>query len=178
MLILMKGKILSTIKELQFATSNEIKLALGDARKKTFEEKLRELEEGREILRLTSEENSLFVEGFIPGPNLEVEEDPEIKSVLAELKLNRREDVVDWKHLSKRLIDNMDADIKELQEDIEGLYEDPKTLEMRYFDLSLRYHELHRMSYENFNTDSLRAPYDLLQECRSYLDKLEYRETP
>ncbi|MEE8167905.1 MAG: hypothetical protein V3T58_03410 [Candidatus Hydrothermarchaeales archaeon] len=174
----MRGKILSIVKELEFVTLDDIRLILGDVKKKTLEENFNALEKKRDLLKLRPEENSLSKEGFIPGPNLEADEDLELRKTLAAEGLNKRHDIVDWDSLSKRLIEDLTIEIQELKENIGQLHEDPKNLEMQYFDLSLKYHGIYRLLYENYDSGILNPIYILLQECKSYLDKLEYREAP
>jgi len=84
---------------------------------------------------------------FIPGPNIEVDEIFEIKEKLQ--NFNTRN--IDWKTVSKFL-----------------------EKEIRYFDLSLKYHEILRFFEENKEKIDLNLIYQKLTLCRKFLDKLEY----
>ena len=59
-------------------------------------------------------------------------------------------------------------------DDIKNLREEPKKLELRYFDLSLKYHEILRFFEENQEKIDLNLIYQKLTLCRKFLDKLEY----
>lgn len=175
----MRDKILSVLKELEFATFDEIKMALGDeSRKKTIEDNLENMEREGEIMRLFSSENTLNAEGFIPGPNLEVEEDPEVKKLLIEQGRSVKHGIVKWEALLARLASELRDNIQKLIADIDKLYKDPKTLELEYFDYSIRYHELYRLFNEKTDVGSLKSLSEMLKNCRSSLDKLVYTGTP
>ncbi len=174
----MKNKILAVVKELNFATAEEIKFALGDVKLKTLQDNIGALVSERDLIKLTKEENSLSKEGFIVGPNFEVEEDIEIKKVLSAGGYSKRETVIDWRALGRRLTDELTNDINNLREDIEKLYDKPKNLQMRYFDLAIRYHELYSLLYENYETEDLKICQNTLDTCKVLLDKLDYKETP
>ncbi len=174
----MKNKILAAVKELYLATAEEIKFVLGDVKARTFEDNIMALVVGGELIRLSPEENSLSKEGFIVGPNSEIEDDLEVKKALAEGGYSRRENVIDWSTLTRRLASELMAEIKNLKEDMEKLYGTPKNLQLKYFDLSLKYHELYRLFYENFETGELKPCKIGLDECRSLLVKIEQKGTP
>lgn len=175
----MKESILSIIKELEFATFDEIKKALGDdTRKKTLEDNLREMELAGEIIKILPDENKLSKEGYIPGPNLDVEENIETRRLLLDEGLSSRRDVINWEIIFTRLVSELSEKVEWLMEDINKLYKDPKTLEMEYFDYSLRYHEIYRMFNEKLETGSLKLISEQLKNCRSRLDNLNYKGTP
>ncbi|MEE9610399.1 MAG: hypothetical protein V3W19_04065 [Desulfatiglandales bacterium] len=174
----MKEKIASIVKELQFATSDEIKLVLGDARKKTIDYNLEKMEDGGEVIRILPSENSLEKEGIIEGPNLDVGENIEIREMLAEKDLHKRIDIINWDVMSKRLIKELNEKIDILIEDIEHLYKDPKNLELEYFDYSIKYHELYGLLNKQNRIELLNPLNDSLEKCRSFLDKLDYGEAP
>ncbi|MEE9594688.1 MAG: hypothetical protein V3V92_04745 [Candidatus Hydrothermarchaeales archaeon] len=174
----MRDKIAFIVKELQFVTSDEIKTILGDARKKTIDHNLDKMESNGEVIKLLPDENSIEQEGLIGGPNLEGEENIEIRELLVEKGFSERVDVIKWNIVGNRLIADLTNNVNKLIEDIEGLYKDPKSLELDYFDYSIRYHEIYGLLNEKIDTEVLKSFNELLEKCRLFLDKLDYRETP
>jgi hypothetical protein len=175
----MKRRILVVVNELFFAPLEEISTVLrqcfGGLKKKTLDSNLRELEEEVAIFRLLPEENEESVVGFIPGANSEVEEDLDLRRLIVENGLERRDpSVVDWNAFSRRIYQQFIEELSNLKEDVANLYEDPKRLEMKYFDLSIRYHQLYDYFLKNYRIDFL-LPIQLeLRDLRYQLDKLEY----
>ncbi len=173
----MKSKILTIVKELEFASLEEIALVLnrfGGVQKKTLKSNIQELEEEKALFKILPNENSISCEGFISGPNFEVEEDFETKRLIVSEFPARDLPVIDWNLLSERISKELSEEVENLKEDILKKNSAPKELEMRYFDLSLRYHESYRFFYEKNSTEHLASIKEKLSECKIYLDKLEY----
>jgi len=173
----MKSKILTIVKELGFASLEEIALILNNFRsvqKKTLKNNIQELEEERALFRILPDENSLSCEGFISGSNSEAEEDFEIKKLITSEFPARNPPIINWDLLSKRISGELLEEAEHLGENILKKYSTQKKLEMCYFDLSLKYHELYRFFYEKSSTESLTSVQEKLNECKLYLDKLEY----
>lgn len=175
----MMRRILLVIKELKIASEEELFLALkdyfGNLREKTLKGNLDLLEKDRAIFKILPDENEDNFIGYILGPNAEVEEDLEVNRLLLEKELFPRSlAIINWETFSKRLLNEMLVEVNDLKERIVKLYDSPKELELNYFDLSLKYHELYSFFYENYNADFLTPIHDLLNECRGYLDKIEY----
>lgn len=173
----MKSKILMIVKELGFASLEEIALILnlfGSVQKKTLKSNIQELEEERALLKIFPNENSLSCEGFVSGPNSEAEEDFEIRRLILNEFSVRNSSVINWNLLSKRTSRELLEEVKSLKEDILKKNSASKELEMRYFDLSLKYHELYRFFYEKNSIEPLTFIKEKLDECGVYLDKIEY----
>ncbi|MDI6655228.1 MAG: hypothetical protein QME59_05005 [Candidatus Hydrothermarchaeota archaeon] len=168
---------MTIVKELGFASLEEIALILNKFRsvqKKTLKSNLQELEEERALFRILPDENSLSCEGFISGPNSGAEEDFEIKKLIMNEFPTRDPSIVNWDLLSKRIFGELLEEAERLKENILKKYNTQKKLEMHYFDLSLKYHELYRFFYEKNSTESPTPVQEKLNECKLYLDKLEY----
>ena len=176
----MKKSILAIVNELGLASAPEIESVLkkltGEVKKRTLFSNLKNLEEEKKVFKLLSGENSYGVEGYIPGPNMEAEDDFDIKKIVVELGLRAR-DVreVNWEKFSKRVLDVLMNEIGALQEDLEKAYDDPKSIEMRYFDASIGYHELYRFFFDVYDTGFLDPIETLLNDCKSAIDKKEIR---
>lgn len=173
----MKSKILTIVKELEFASLEEIALILnrfGGVQKKTLKSNIQELEEEKALFKILPDENSLSCEGFVSGPNFEVEGDFETKRLIVSEFLARDLPMINWNLLSQRISKELLEEVGNLKEDILKKSCAPKELEMRYFDLSLRYHELYRFFYEKNSTEPLASVKEKLDECKIYLNKLEY----
>ncbi|MFQ5815808.1 MAG: hypothetical protein ACE5G7_04860 [Candidatus Hydrothermarchaeaceae archaeon] len=174
----MRDRISSIIKELQFATSDEIKMVLGEARKKTIDHNLKNMVDSGEVIRIFPDETTLKKEGFIEGPNLEVHENFQTRQLLVEKDLSERRDVIKWRTIADRLVEELSDKLGKLIEDIDKQYRDPKNLELDYFDYSIKYHELYRILNERVDSDALKELDEIFKKCRLFLDKLNYRETP
>jgi hypothetical protein len=175
----MKRRILIIVNELFFAPLEEISTVLrqyfGGLKKKTLDSNLRELEEEVAIFRLLPEENEESVVGFIPGANSEVEEDLDLRRLIVENGLEKRDpSVVDWDAFTQRICQQFVGELSNLREDVASLYEDPKRLEMKYFDLSIRYHQLYGYFLKNHKVDFLAPIQSELKDLRYQLNKLEY----
>lgn len=173
----MKNQILCIVGELGLALPEELRLILtqhfGGLKEGTFKENLRELEGEGALFRLLPGENSLNQEGFILGPEARVGEACGLKRLMVENGLAYRVEAVNWSAFSARLLEGAMGEVMELREDILRRYEDPKRLEMRYFDLSLRYHAIYGFFFERHDPTFL-APYaEALRECREYLAKMQ-----
>lgn len=172
----MKKSILAIVNELGLATAFEIESVLkelrGEVKKRTLFSNLKILEEGKRTFKLLPEESSYGVEGYIPGPNMEAEDDFDIRGVIVDLGLQTRDlHGVDWDLLSKRVLDVLMSEIGALQEDLEKGYDDSKSVEMRYFDLSIGYHEFYGFFFDRFDTDFLVPAVELLNGCKNTIDK-------
>ena len=80
---------------------------------------------------------------------------------------------IDWGLFSSRVLDELVTELLTLQEDLEKAYDEPKSVEMRYFDLSIRYHELYGFFFDLCGTEFLLPAESLLNECKSIIDKKE-----
>ncbi|MFH1773727.1 MAG: hypothetical protein ABH874_02065 [Methanobacteriota archaeon] len=168
---------MTIVKELGFASLEEIALILNNfksVQKKTLKGNIQELEEERALFRILPDENSLSCEGFISGPNSEAEENFEIKELITSEFPTRDLSIINWNLLSKRISEELLEEAERLKESILKKYNTQKKLEMHYFNLSLRYHELYRFFYEKNSTEPLTSVQEKLNECKLYLDKLEY----
>jgi hypothetical protein len=175
----MKKSIQAIVNELGLASAGEIESILkelsGEVKKRTLFSKLKSMEEENVIFKVLSGENSYGVEGYIPGPNLEGEDDFETKRVVVEQGLSARDvQGIDWDLFSSRVLNVLMDELVALQEDLEKSYDDPKSSEMRYFDLSIRYHEFYGFFFDRYKTDFLAPAEALLNECRSMINKKEF----
>jgi hypothetical protein len=174
----MKKNISAIINELGLATALEIESVLkelsGEVKKRTLFSNLKSMEEEKIIFKVLSEENSHGVEGYIPGPNMEAKDSFDIKKIVVELGLSTRDvNEVDWGLFSSRMLDELMSELWALQEDLEKTYDDPMSIEMRYFDFSIGYHELYGFFFDRCGTEFLGPAEALLNECRSVIDKKE-----
>lgn len=172
----MKNKILAIVKELEFASLDEIALIfskLKSIHEKTLKSNIQELMEERALLKILPNENSLSCEGFISGPNSAVEEDFEIKKLIADELPTRDLPVISWELVSQRISTELLEEIEQLKENILKKHDTKRKLEMYYFNLSLKYHELYRFFYGKKDIKLLIPAQEKLGECKLYLNKLE-----
>lgn len=173
----MKGQILYIVNELGLALPEELRLILtqhfGGLNEGTFDENLRALEGEAALFRLLPGENALNQDGFILGPEAKVGEVYGLKRLMVENGLAYRGEAVNWEAFSARLLEEAMAEVRELREDILKRYEDPKRLEMRYFDLALRYHAIYGFFFERCDPIFLAPCAEALGECRDYLAKMQ-----
>ncbi len=155
----MKKKLQCLISQLKVAKYDELKSIL-EAKDKTLRKNLQELLNERAIL--------LIEDKFIPGPNIEVKE-----KEYNEFEFENRE--IDWKKVANIVLKEFKEETNELKENIRLLKQEPRKLELRYFDLSIKYHEFYRYFYNNYKTDFLIPLKEELKKCREMLSKLEYR---
>jgi hypothetical protein len=175
----MKKSISTIINELGLATFDEIVSILkehsGEVKKRTLFSKLKGMEDENIIFKVLSDENSYGVEGYISGPNMDAEDDFEIKRILIERGLSARDvQGIDWRLFSSRVLNGLMGELKTLQEDLEKVYDDPKSIEMRYFDLSIKYHELYGFFFDMYGADFLIPVEALLNDCREAINKKEF----
>jgi hypothetical protein len=175
----MKPQILLIVGALGLVTVEELHQILegyfGRVKMGTLAENLAELERRGALLRLTPEENGEGVEGYIPGPNWEGGEDLRIQRLVVEGGTSPRGlSSVRWEVLAERVLKESLEALEDLRESIQKGYGDPKELEMRYFDLSLRYHELYRYFFDRPGTEFLAPLSEGLAECREILNRLEF----
>lgn len=174
----MKKKILVIVNELSVAFTEEIASILrelsSEIKSKTLSLKLKEMEEEKALFKVFPKENSYGVEVYIAGPNADVKDDFEIKKLIVEQGFAERDpQCIDWELFSSRVLDTFLDDLKGLQEDMEKSYEEPKEIEVRYFDLSLTYHELYGFFFDRYDTDFLVPVKTLLEDWRKQLDKID-----
>lgn len=171
----MREKILAVINEMKFASADEISSVLGGVKPGSLTKEIENLEQARVVFRVLPSENSASLEGFIAGPRFEAEEDVEIKKLLVDNGVsNRTLSIIEWKPLAQRKLTEVQNDLEGLLDDITKKEEDSKKLELRYFELCIRYHELYRFLSEKDETALLTLVNKTLEKCRQYLDKLEY----
>ena len=175
----MKRNIESIVNELGLASVSEIESVLkeltGEVKKRTLFSNLKSLEDEKVIFKILPGENSYGIEGYIPGPNLEVEDDFDAKKFVVESGPQARDpQEIDWEKFSSRALDVLMNDLKALQDDLEKTYDDPKTVEMRYFDLSINYHEMHRFFFGRYETEFLAPAKALLGDLKGAIDKKEF----
>lgn len=174
----MKKNIKAIVDELGLASASEIESVLkelmGEVKKRTLFSNLKSMEEDKTIFKVLAGESSYGVEGYIKGPNLESEDDFEVKRIIVERGLPTRDvEEIDWGLFSSRVLDELMNELKILQEDLNGTYDDPKNIEMRYFDLSIWYHELHRFFFDVYDTGFLAQAEALLNDCKSVIDRMD-----
>ncbi len=179
----MKKRISIIINELVIASTDEIKSVLvehsGDIKNKILSLKIKELEKEKAIFNILPEENSHNIECYIAGPNIDAEEDFEINEIISKLAISPRDlECIDWKLFSSRILDIFLKDIKRLHEDLEKVYDEPKNIEMKYFEISIEYHELYRFFFDLHNTNFLISAKTLLEECRNQLNKKDFGGEP
>lgn len=172
----MKKRISAIVNELGVASAEEIASILkelsSEIKNKTLSLKIREMEKEKVIFKILPNENSYGIEGYVAGSDMDAKDEFEIKMLIVEQGLSQRDLLcVDWKSFSSRIIDAFLDDIKRLYEDLEKFYDEPKNVEMRYFDLSIRYHELYRFFFDRYNVDFLVPIENLLKDCRDRLNK-------
>ncbi|MFQ6136721.1 MAG: hypothetical protein ACE5PM_06040 [Candidatus Hydrothermarchaeales archaeon] len=177
----MKDKILSIINELKVATPEDLLLVLKDLdenpSKKALMNHLSSLKDSRKVFSIHEDEIEGGFDAYILGPEADVEEDLEIKRTLLEKEIFPRSlTMIDWEKVSRRILTDLIGEINTLKGDILRRYKDPKTLELNYFELSLRYHEFFNFFHRVYSADFLIPIHDLLRECRSLLDKLEFKD--
>lgn len=175
----MRDTILAILNGLNIASFEELKLILGGSFesvvKKTLENNLHILEHSREIFRLLPGETNYEGAVYILGPNSDVKEIPELNEIISESGVEPKEfSEVRWEHFSKRTLTQLLEDVNELRENILSIYKEPTKLEMDYFDLSLKYHQLMNFFNERYTNEFLLPVHDLLRECKGYLDKMDF----
>lgn len=171
----MREKILTVVNEMKFASADEISSILDNVNASSLKKELESLEQERVLFRVLPNEISVALDGFIAGPNFELEKDVEIQKLLIDKGLSSRSlSVINWELFSKRKLSELQNDLNGLLDDIVKKNEEPKKLELRYFELSIRYHELNRILYEKCETELLNTVNKSLEKGRSYLDSLEY----
>ncbi len=175
----MKKRILSIIKELNIATKDEIGDVLtsssGSVNKNILESNIKQLENDMSIFKILSSENCLDLECYISGPNFEPSDSVEIKKVIVDMGLFKKDmNSIYWEKFSKRCLKKLIFDIEELKENIIKRYKEPKKLEIDYFDLSLKYHALYGYFFDKYEVGFLSPANELLEECKGYLDKLDF----
>lgn len=174
----MKKKISVIVGELGVASADDVALILrehsGEVNRKTLSTKLRGLEKAGVIFKVLPKESPYSIEGYIGGPNLDAEDDFEIRRLVAEHGPPPRDiKRVDWKSFSSRVIGPLLDELDRLREDLEKGYEDPKNIEMRYFDLSVRYHEFYGFFFDRCGVGFLSPVENSLKECKNQLDRKE-----
>ncbi len=156
----------------------------GELRRETLENNLLKLAEERQLLALLPGESALGREAFVQGPAFEADPSAEVKRVLLEEQLSRRSARdIEWQRVARRILAEIQSLASQLEEDIKLLYQPPRKLEMRYFDLALEYHQ-HYSHFLRLNfSDSLPEQINLeewerfsarLEKLREMLDRLEY----
>ncbi len=173
----MKDLILSVISELKVTSPDDLYLVLTgldeDIKKNTFLKKLASLENEKKVLKIRDTEIETETESYILGPVADVKEDTDLKRSLLEKELFPQSlQLIKWDLLSRRIFTELIDEIETLKENILKQYKDPKSLELDYFDVSLKYHECYNFFHQLYSADFLLPIYKLLNECRSYLNKL------
>jgi hypothetical protein len=184
----MRHLLIAVAKELFLFSPEEAEKVIlevrGELRRETLERNLEELARERLLLALLPGESTLHAPAFVQGPAFESSASEDVKKVLLELGLERRGtgDVL-WSKVAPRILSEIESLASQLEEDIKLLYQPPRKLEMRYFDLALEYHQ-HYSHFLRLNfSDSLPEPIDLeewerfssrLRKLREMLDRLEY----
>jgi hypothetical protein len=175
----MKKEIQSFIKALNFVTPEELYNLLassGSINRQTLLMNLAELEEAGAVIKILPKENSLGLEGYIPGPNIEVKNDIKIQRAIIEGGAERRDfSVVNLDKLCNRLEKSLNREAEDLKDRISNVYDDPKKLELDYFGLNIKYYALRRFFYEYFDTIPFEGLKSSLNECRRLLDNLEIK---
>lgn len=175
----MEKNITAIVGELKFATFEEIASLLsaqvGSVRRDTLESHLWSMCEKSALINVLPEENSAQLQGYVLGPGADAEESVEIKKLVLNSGASVRNlEIVNWETLSQRLFKRLGEEALNLKEDILKLRESPKKLEMRYFDLSIKYHTLHRFFYEKIGFEFTSSIVSLLNECKSCLNNIQF----
>lgn len=174
---IMNNRIQSCVKALYFATREDIYRVLkedGRVNKQLVNERLADLIKEDVLFEVLPEENELGVEGFIPGPNLDVEVDVNIQKKIIELGIPKRgPGILDVDKISERIEKKLSVELKDLKNNIIGVYYEPRRLELDYFSLMIKYYSWRRYFYENFNHMPFEDLKTSLDECRSLLDNLQ-----
>jgi hypothetical protein len=172
----MKDEIQALVKFFKLVTADELYAALSKDNplsRKTFHRYLDNLEDQGAIIKVLPDENSLGIEGYIGGPNLSNEIKINGKDLL-DCDIDRRNSVdIDCSTLVKRLSKNLEDAVETLLEKTNLVYDDPRKLEIDYFSLSLRYHELRGFFLNSFEINAFNDVKLQLDECRKLLDNLE-----
>jgi hypothetical protein len=174
----MKKSISAIVDGLGFASAEEIVSILkelsGEIKEKTLSLKFKELEKESVIFKVLPTESSYGVEGYIAGPNMNAKDDFEIKKLIVERGVPLRDlQSINWESFSSRILNAFLDNIKTLKEDLEKAYDEPKNVEMQYFELSIRYHELYNFFFDRYRPAFLVPAENLLKECREQLNKKE-----
>ena len=184
----MKNLIIAVAKELFLFSSEEAEKVIskikGEVNRETLRKNLDNLVKEKLLLALAPQESKLQAVAFVQGPNFEGDSEPEVKAALLEEGLTKRSaGEVLWNRVAERILKELEELATQLEEDIKLLYQPPKKLEMRYFDLALEYHQ-HYSHFLRLNfSDSLPEQINLeewerfsakLRKLREMLDKLEY----
>lgn len=173
----MNAFIQNCVKVLTFATREEICLLLEDDNKvnrRLVDSKLADLVSREALFEVLPEENSLGMEGFIPGPNLEADPDSEVHKKIIDKGVDRRDpSILLIDKIADRIEKDLMSDLESLVSDIANVHSEPRRLELDYFGLTIRYHSWRRYFYENFNYMPFENFKDSLRDCRALLDKLQ-----
>jgi len=174
----MKDLILSVINELKVTSLDDLYLILTDLdeniKKSTFLKKLVSLEKEKKVLKIINTEIETKTESYILGPVADVKEDTDFKKLLLEKELFPQSlQLIKWDLLSRKIFTELIDEIELLKENILKQYKDSKSLELDYFDVSLKYHEYYNFFDQLYSADFLLPIRKLLNECRSYINKLE-----
>ena len=172
----MKKNISSIVDELGLASFDEIvsilKEITGEVKKRALFAKLKGMEDEKIIFKVLADENSYGIEGYMRGPNMNTEEDFDIKKIIINKEISPRDlGEVDWDLFSSRLSKVLMGDLKGLQENLKKSYDDPKTLEIQYFDFSIKYHELYGFFFDHHNVEVLSPVKVILEQCKGLIDK-------
>lgn len=170
----MKDEIQALVRFNKLVTAEELYTALSKDKhivRKTFQKCLQELENQGVITKVLAGENALGIEGFMEGPNL-ITGDFE-SNLLLNSGLDRRDlGDISYPAIVKRLSMSLKEEVTDLKERISLISADPKTLEMDYFSLALKYHEV-RGYFLNFEIDAFNDVKTDLDDCRRLLDSIE-----
>jgi len=174
----MKKQIISTVDYCGIISEEHLYEILRDylknLKRSTLENNLKVLLKEFSLYKLQPGEVETEGTYYILGSGADVEEDTKlkdyIKSNYPELKQTKE---IKWEKVADRAKEELLNSIESMKEDALGLYKTPKRIELNYFDISIRYHQLRRFFYEKQAADALEDVEKSLQEFRELLDNLE-----
>ncbi len=174
----MEGLISAIVNEIGIATFDEIesilKICSREIKRKTLHLKLKELERKGIIFKIFPDENFHNLGGYILGVGDEFCDEDEIKEVVRHLGIpSRTLEHVKWKSFSERILKTLVEDIRKLNEILESSYNTIENIELKYFDLSIKYHEIFGFLFEKYENDVLNQVEILLNELRENINKKE-----
>ncbi len=173
----MKGLIKGCVSALTFATREDIyRLLENDGRlnKHLVDEKLAELVRDDVLLQVLPEENELGIEGFTPGPNLDVDVDMGIHRRIVAAGMEKKSfSILNIGKITDRVTKGLQRELETLLGNIAQLHVGPRSLELDYFTLRVKYYSWRRFFYENFDHVFFEDFKDRLNECRRLLNRLD-----
>lgn len=172
-----RGKLLSITNYLGLPSQKELyqayKEAYGKITRKTFQKHIAEALSNHELIKIrknelekTPKESGLPL--FLLGPAAEPAEDDEIRIAISELSLVPRDPnkYLDWKVLAQHTWKNYIKKAQTLLNRLKSAGSIPKKLDLEFFDLSIKYHQLTNWLYGKPDVDERNQASEILNKCR------------